>query len=191
MKIYTKTGDKGKTSLGDGQRVFKNSKRVESYGTLDELNSQLGVLIAELDTLKKPYAKKLLPLLDQIQKDLFAIQSNIANPQQQEIISFLPPQTKKLEETIDTLTEKLPQITNFILPSGGRTASLLHVIRTLIRRAERRLVDLLQEDEVDERVIAYINRLSDLFFTMARFASYNEKKKERIWSKSLYLKKIG
>lgn len=189
MKIYTKTGDKGKTSLGTGERVWKNAKRVEATGTLDELNALLGHIGSELQEGTKAHNKYLENILLSIQQNLFAIQSHIANPSQKEIIGNLDERTKHLEQEIDTMTEKLPELTNFILPGGGKVGSLFHMARTLARRAERRIVDVLQEEDVDTTVISYMNRLSDVFFTMARFISLKEKKKETLWSKSRHLLK--
>lgn len=189
MPIYTKTGDKGKTSLGSGERVWKNSKRIEACGALDELNAVIGTAIAQIEEKSFPDGKYLNIILTQIQGDLFSVQSHIANPDQVDILSLLPEHTSSFEKEIDIMTEKIPALTHFILPGGGEIGSLFHVVRTVARRVERRIIDVYQEESVDARIVQYVNRLSDLFFTMARFTSAKEDKKETIWSKSLYLKK--
>lgn len=178
MPIYTRTGDKGKTSLFDGTRVLKSHVRVEAYGTIDELNSMLGAAASQLKTKDV----KLKTELEQIQHDLFAIGSALATPAPLPVIG-LAERSKEFEKVIDGLTAKLPELTQFILPGGSRAGSLLHVARTITRRAERQLVALMQEEEIDQAIIVYVNRLSDLLFTAARFANYTEKKKEIVWIK--------
>ncbi len=174
--IYTKTGDKGKTSLFDGKRVLKSDKKVETYGTIDELNSAIGVASAfiKIASVNKE--------LEEIQNDLLEIGSSLA------VSSTLPaPQIanrpKEFEVLIDKLTKEMPPLSQFILPGGGKGGSLIHVARTIARRAERRIVDLNRTEEIDNTIIVYLNRLSDLLFTIARFVNYKEKKKEKIWRK--------
>lgn len=181
MPIYTRTGDRGKTYLGSGKRVFKNSMRVEAYGTIDELNSLLGVILSEFE--KKPYQKDFRKLLDAIQADLFCIGSNLANPKDTSLIKGLNGKIPSIEKEIDIMTEKMPPLTNFIFPGGGKVGSLFHLARTIARRGERIIVGLAQKEKVDESLIKYVNRLSDLFLTMSRFANFKEKKKETIWSR--------
>lgn len=181
MPIYTRTGDKGKTYLGSGKRVFKNSSRVEAYGTIDELNSVLGVILSEFE--KKSYQKDFRKLLDSIQADLFCIGANLANPKDISLIKNINNKIPDIELEIDKMTEQLPPLTNFIFPSGGKVGSLFHLARTVARRGERVIVGLAQKEKVDESVIKYVNRLSDLFLTMSRFANFKEKKKENIWSR--------
>lgn len=178
MKIYTKTGDKGKTSLGSGARVWKNSVRVDAYGTIDELNSLLGVIVSEL---KEASLRK---LLIEIQKDLFSIGAYISNPQRENMIANISKKTQALEKQIDEMTAILPELHNFILPGGGRIGALLQVARTISRRAERRLVDLLQSENIQVEAVSYINRLSDLLFTASRFVNYKQNKKEIIWKRN-------
>jgi len=176
MPIYTRTGDRGKTSLFGGKRVLKSNSRVDVYGTIDELNSLVGIVVASVG---KRHAKLVLDL-ESIQHDLFDIGSYLANPQA-ESIKRLERRVNEFEESIDQMTLKIPELHNFILPGGGKTGSSLHQTRTVCRRVERRLVAFMQDEEVDEWVVKYINRLSDLLFTMARFVNYKEKKKETIW----------
>jgi len=190
MAIYTKKGDKGRTSLGSGLRVWKDSKRVESYGTIDELNAILGVIESELSLVNKKYAKPRLnrgkylsEIIITIQNDLFCIGSYLSNPANSSLISGLSENTLMFESKIDEMTTLLPKLENFILPGGGRIGANLQLARAVARRAERKLVSLIKKEKVNSDVIRYINRLSDLFFTMSRFANFNEKKKEIIWKK--------
>jgi len=178
MPIYTRTGDKGKTSLFDGTRVFKSDKRVETYGTIDELNSMIGAAIAQL-TVKNQLAKK---ELEKIQHDLLDIGSALATPHPMPVVG-LENRPKEFEQLIDRMTKDMPELTGFILPGGGKAGSLLHVARTIARRAERQLVALMQKETVDNTIIIYLNRLSDLLFTMARFVNQREKEKEIMWIK--------
>ena len=183
MKIYTKKGDKGRTSLGSGVRVWKDSNRVESYGTIDELNALLGVIEAELNLSKKKYANYLREIIITIQNDLFCIGSYLSNPANSEFISHLSDNTSEFEKKIDEMTVKLPELSNFILPGGTIIGANLQLARAVSRRAERKIVTLIKKEKVNSDVVVYVNRLSDLFFTMSRFANYSEKKKEIIWKK--------
>jgi len=183
MPIYTKKGDKGRTSLGSGVRVWKDSKRVEAYGTIDELNALLGVIEADLSLVKKKYAKYLREIIITIQNDLFCIGSYLSNPANKSLIAHLSKTTSEFEKKIDEMTLKMPELSNFILPGGGRIGANLQLARAVGRRAERKLVSLIKKEKVNRDVVQYINRLSDLFFTMSRFANYSEKKKEIIWKK--------
>ena len=171
--IYTRTGDKGKTSLVGGQRVSKAHCRIESYGTVDELNSFIGLLMAELD------------FLIFVQHKLFTVGSYLATDQtntELKIESRVTPESiTKIEQEIDAIDEKLPKMTNFVLPSGCRSASLAHVCRTVCRRAERRIYTLAEEYEVEEPVLVFINRLSDYFFVLARKECLKNNGKEIIW----------
>lgn len=183
MSIYTKKGDKGRTSLGSGVRVWKDSRRVESYGTIDELNALLGVIQVELSLSNKKYAKFFSKILNQVQNDLFCIGSYLSNPANSSLITHLSENTLEFEKKIDEMTTKLPKLENFILPGGGRIGADLQLARAVSRRAERKLVSLIKKEKVNSDVVKYINRLSDLFFTMSRFTNFNENKKEIIWKK--------
>lgn len=188
MAIYTRTGDRGKTSLFSGKRVYKDDLRVETYGTIDELNSLLGVAIAHISEKKesarrgkenKEFKKSLLD----IQSDLFYIGSHLADlPDAIEDIN-LTEKIKQLELSVDKYLAVFPPITNFILPGGGKLGALLHLARTVTRRSERQLVRLSKKEKVDERVIKYINRLSDLLYAAARYANFLDEKKEIIWER--------
>jgi cob(I)alamin adenosyltransferase len=179
MPIYTRTGDKGTTALFDGTRVAKSHERVETYASIDELNSIIGETLAFLPKGKyKDVAKD----LEHVQHDLFAIGSALAMPHPIPI-SGLEKRPKEFEAQIDTLTHKLPELKNFILPGGSKAGSLLHVARTFARRAERKVVKLTEKEEVDQDILIYLNRLSDLLFTLARYINHQEKQKEIKWIK--------
>lgn len=175
-RIYTRTGDKGKTFLFNKQRVSKADIRVEAYGTIDELSSAIGVVLSI-----KYLGLSIKTELIRIQKDLLSIGSALANPQGDALRS-LEKRVKEFEDFIDQMTRKMPPLANFILPGGGKAGSMLHLARAVSRRAERKIVELNDKEKLDENIIIYINRLSDLLFTMARFANFKEKKKEIIWS---------
>lgn len=186
MKIYTKTGDRGQTSLFDGTRVKKSNARVDTYGTIDELNSLLGVVIAHLGD--KPYEKMVRKELVAIQDDLLTIGSILANPMFVE--DTLTKEAKRFtasvthfEKRIDEMTKELPELTNFILPGGERIGAYLQLARTIARRAERKIVALLEREYVSPTIVMYFNRLSDLFFTQSRFINYKKGVKETIWRK--------
>lgn len=185
MPIYTRTGDKGKTSLFNGKRISKDSLRIETIGTIDELNSVIGVAIAEIQNSKvksQNYKSKLKSELVKIQNDLFNIGANLANPNSKHL-KYLEKKVLEFENFIDQMTEKMPSLTLFILPGVSKSGAMLHLARTVCRRAERRAVALSNLDHIDKNILIYLNRLSDLLFTMARFANFKEKKKETIWSK--------
>ncbi|MCP5064904.1 MAG: cob(I)yrinic acid a,c-diamide adenosyltransferase [Ignavibacteriae bacterium] len=180
MKIYTKTGDEGKTSLFGGQRVLKDDLRIEAYGTTDELNALIGVVLSEALT------DEISDLLIQIQNDLFIVGAELATPKEtrkgKSIISELSKESiDLLENAIDEFEEKLPSLKSFILPSGIRSASLLHFARTVCRRAERNVVKLAKEVELNENVVMYLNRLSDLLFVLARNENFRTSTVEVEW----------
>lgn len=177
--IYTKTGDKGKTSLFDGTRVGKHDIRIETYGTIDELSAQLGVASSFL---KKE--KKLTDLIASIQKDLLDIGACLANPNNppsKKFVAYLDEQILSFEKSIDQMTDKLKPLRNFIIFTGNKQSAFLQLARAVSRRAERRLVALAQAATVDGSFLRYFNRLSDLLYTMGRFANRHEKGKEIIW----------
>ncbi len=184
LKIYTRTGDKGQTSLFGGKRVAKDDIRVEAYGTVDELNSAIGLAIAFVLS-SKYQVLSIEKGLTKIRSDLFLIGYCLANTKY--IIQntkYLKLRVEELEKIIDKLTEKLPGLHNFILPGGGRAGASLHFARTICRRAERRVVSLSKKEKVALEILIYLNRLSDLLFTMARFVNFKEKRKEIIWRKN-------
>lgn len=183
VKIYTKTGDKGETSLFGGKRIVKYALRVEAYGTVDEVNSVIGGALSygmEVGNSIKIVVEE----LEKIQHDLFTIGSVLATPaakDSEERVTNLKKRIAELEECIDHLTEQLPDLRNFILPGGSSMGASLHVARTVCRRAERRIVELSHQEIVFATLIIYMNRLSDVLFTMARFVNRIANKKEIIW----------
>ena len=169
MKIYTKGGDSGETSLFDNTRVSKDDPRVDAYGEVDELNACLGAARAALDDVD------LEQILVLIQRELFAVGARLADPSARiagRVVKAVVPEEsiQRLEQTIDRLEQELPPLRRFILPGGGSAGAMLHLARTVCRRAERRVVAL-GADSVDAIVIIYLNRLSDLLFVMARAAN--------------------
>ena len=184
MKIYTKTGDKGDTSLYGGTRVSKAAARVESYGTLDELNAFIGLAKAEISD------EKVLNQLKKIQFDLFTLGSESATPLDKLMLangkSRLPIiiteiEIEELEQWMDAYEDKLQPLQYFILPGGGKSATALHVARTVCRRAERSLVLLNDVEEVRPELIKYLNRLSDYLFVLARYVSVLDQEDEEYW----------
>lgn len=181
MKIYTKTGDKGKTSLFTGKRVSKHDLRIESYGTVDELNSYIGLI--------KDHAPEGqdLSLMHRIQDRLFTIGSILATEaEKKDNDRFKIPKIGEedilaLEQSMDKMNEALPEMTHFVLPGGHPTVSFCHVGRTVCRRAERRITGLNEEQAVDEMVLKYINRLSDFLFVLSRFWGQKLNAKEVKW----------
>jgi cob(I)alamin adenosyltransferase len=180
MKIYTKTGDTGDTSLLGGARVGKDDLRVEAYGAVDELNALLGVALSHADD------ADLRTLLATIQKDLFAIGSQLADPvgtvvQRQEKAVIADAHVEALEHAIDGREAALPPLRTFILPGGGTVGATLHLARTVCRRAERRVVALGRASRIAPVVVVYLNRLSDLLFVLAREANVREGRVEDPW----------
>ncbi len=170
MKIYTRTGDKGQTSLLGGQRVAKDSLRIEAYGTIDELNSHLGLL---RDHAHGRRDELLIP----IQERLFSLGSRLASGSEEQAGKFKVPQITDvdiiaMEAEMDRMDAELPEMRNFILPGGHLAASQAHVCRTVCRRAERLTVSLAASEEVPEIVVRYLNRLSDLLFVLARHLAH-------------------
>ena len=165
MKIYTRTGDSGETSLFGGDRVLKDNPRVETYGTVDELNSFIGVARASWP--QSPIDSE----LHKIQSDLFDLGAQLASPGAGRFTGVDPGRIPHLEQAIDELESQLKPLQNFILPGGSMAAGHLHVARTACRRAERLVVSLRDDTEATLRAIAYLNRLSDYLFVAARFAN--------------------
>ena len=185
MKIYTKTGDKGQTALYGGTRVSKASARVESYGTIDELNSFIGVAKSEVKD------EKVLNQLKKIQFDLFTLGSEsatptdkltLANGKSRLALMITDTEIEELEHWMDAFEKELAPLQYFILPGGGRSATSLHVCRTVCRRAERSLVFLNESEEVRPELIKYLNRLSDYLFVLARYVSKLNNETEEYWN---------
>jgi len=179
MKIYTKTGDKGETGLMGGKRLGKDSLRIHAYGEIDELNAWLGVCRAQ----NSP--KEIGGMLHQLQRELFDLGADLATPLDSKVTvpRVTENQTANLEKLIDSMDEKLTPLKNFILPGGCLLVSNLHIARTVCRRAERAIVALQKQEEIGGLVVKYVNRLSDLLFTMARYANKLEGEEEELWQK--------
>ncbi len=180
MKIYTKTGDKGKTALLSGQRVTKNHPMIEAYGTVDECNSTIGAAQSFLEQPSKQ--------LQTIQETLFDIGAALSLPlsqatdaQKQWIRQEFGDEIELLEEWIDEMDKELPQLKHFILPGGHPAASLIHMARTFCRRAERLVTPFLEKKEINESILIYLNRLSDYLFTKARMTNQQMKTPETEW----------
>ena len=185
MKIYTKTGDMGSTALFGGTRVPKHHIRIESYGTIDELNSWIGLL---RDQQINPHYKQILV---HTQDKLFTVGAILATPPDKEMLKNGKPRlnipkissedVKLIEDEIDQMNDALPPMTHFILPGGHTTVSYCHIARTVCRRAERLAVHLFENEPFDTKVLEYINRLSDYFFVLARKLSHDLKAEEIKW----------
>ena len=168
MKIYTRTGDKGQTSLVYGTRVSKTDLRVEAYGTCDEANSMIGLALSHLYDLDFEGKDKLQEAFHRIQTDLFHVGAELATPEGKKVGWVLSQESiDEMEAYIDELNEELPPFKNFILPGGHPAGASLHVARTIVRRAERKAIAI--GEGVNPLVIAYLNRLSDFLFVAARF----------------------
>ncbi|HEX8432872.1 MAG TPA: cob(I)yrinic acid a,c-diamide adenosyltransferase [Longimicrobium sp.] len=175
LKIYTRTGDRGETGLFGGQRVSKDDARVEAYGDVDELNSVLGIAVARLEAAGDA---EMVAGLREVQADLFTLGARLATPAVEDggrENSWIPVldagRVGEMEAWIDRAETELEPLQNFVLPGGSEAAAALHLARTVCRRAERRVVTLTRVAHVDETVIIYLNRLSDLIFTLARLAN--------------------
>jgi cob(I)alamin adenosyltransferase len=176
MKIYTKTGDDGTTGLQGGKRISKSNIRIQAYGSVDELNASIGLILSNKidDDLEK--------LLRNIQRDLFVAGSDLSNPDLSSMENRITSEmVENIEKNIDRLEGWLTPITNFILPGGHQIASLIHVSRTITRRAETQVILLDEEDKVNEECKKYLNRLSDLLFVMARIVNEKNGFKDVIW----------
>lgn len=171
-KIYTRTGDKGDTGLGDGTRVDKDHVRVEAFGTVDELNSIIGMVLAN------DIPKNIQDCLNKIQHHLFDLGGELCIPGHSALdenyITYL-------ESILDGFNDNLPKLKEFILPSGGKATSVCHLSRTVCRRAERRVVTLAKEENISPLSIQYLNRLSDLLFVIARVLARHENGSEVLW----------
>ncbi len=178
-RIYTRTGDEGVTGLGGGQRVPKDSQRVQTYGTVDELNSQIGVALAN------GLCERLTAELTLIQNELFDLGSDLATPATSQERHPVPTvelrHVEKLESLIDEFNDVVGPLTNFLLPGGSSGAAQLHVARTVCRRAERAATTLARDEKIGATVLPYLNRLSDALFVMARYENHERGVVEPLW----------
>lgn len=180
--VYTRTGDRGTTSLVGGTRVPKTHVRLEAYGTVDELNSQLGLLVTYLtDSQDRNF-------LQRVQNNLFVVGTHLATDRSRtplKAAGVIPPETvEEMEHEIDRLDSLLPPLSAFVLPGGGRGAAVCHICRTVCRRAERRILSLSEQAEIAPELLAYVNRLSDYLFVLSRKLNQDEKKEEIFWKNS-------
>lgn len=180
MKIYTKTGDKGMTSLFGGERVWKDHLRIDAYGSIDETNTFIGLALTEIDD------AELVSTLKLIQSKLFVVGSDLASPLKSTKENTKIPRVdntyiEEVEKQIDNFNDKLPPLKHFILPGGTKGAAFLHTSRTVCRRAERKVIALAKADEIGDAISVYLNRLSDLLFVLARYANFVNKTPDTEW----------
>lgn len=188
MKIYTGTGDNGKTSLFSGERIVKNDDRIEAYGAVDELNAIIGAVTASLPA--SPDTDTVRTQLSRIQADLFRAGAWLAttadSPSMAHLQSLNQTDSRRLEEQLDQMQSELPRLTTFILPGGHPSAAWSHVARTVCRRAERRIVALVAQNNLAEsdvnNQLTYINRLSDYLFVLARYCNHLAGVDDQIWT---------
>ena len=174
-RIYTRTGDDGTTGLGDGRRVDKDSARVEAYGAVDEANSAIGLVLAA-GTLPD----RARQCLTEVQHDLFELGGELCIPGH---VAVQQGFVDRLEQSLDDFNRDLPALQEFILPGGGQAAAACHLARTIVRRAERRVLTLARDEDVRGEVLRYLNRLSDLLFVVARLAARAEDGQEVLWDR--------
>lgn len=174
-KIYTRTGDDGTTGLGDGSRTSKDSARVEAYGTVDEANSAIGMVLAG-DNVDDAIRECLI----EVQHDLFELGGELCIPGHSAITDDF---ISRLENDLDRFNADLPHLQEFILPGGGKAAAACHLARTIVRRAERRVITLAEAEDVRPEAIRYLNRLSDLLFVVARVLARSESGQEVLWQR--------
>jgi len=182
-KVYTKTGDKGKTSLVGGQKVLKSNIRIHAYGEIDELNSIIGLCIEELKIQKYDF-KSLINSLVRVQNDLFNLGTILAT-KSEDMLPSMPRITEEdivvLEDEIDKANSDLPTLHSFVLPGGSKINAYLHLARTVCRRCERVSCSLFEQEKIDQIVVSYLNRLSDAFFVWSRFVIKVLNHEENIW----------
>jgi len=174
-KIYTRTGDDGTTGLGDGSRVAKDSARVEAYGTVDEANSAIGVVLAVAAV-----PNTIRTCLTEVQHDLFELGGELCIPGHSAVTEAY---IDRLERDLDGFNADLPRLKEFILPGGGQAAAACHLARAIVRRAERRVLSLASVEEVRPEIVKYLNRLSDLLFVVARVLAREESGQEVLWNR--------
>jgi len=176
MKIYTKTGDDGTTGVQGGKRISKSNLRIKAYGMIDELNATIGLVIS------KKFDDDIENLLKNIQNDLFVAGSDLSNPDLKNMKNRITNEmVTNIEKTIDRLENELPPINNFILPGGHEVASLIHISRTIARRAETVVISLNEKEKINDECIKFLNRLSDLLFVIARTINKKNGSNDIIW----------
>ena len=177
MKIYTKTGDDGKTSLQGNKRVFKSNPRIIAYGNIDEVNAIIGMVLA--NKIDEDIANELIL----IQNELFVLGADLSNPDLDDIKNRIAREmTGHLEQLIDKYEAELEPLTNFILPGGEITASQIHFCRTVVRRAESQVVSLMQNEKINNECLKYLNRLSDFLFVLGRVINKRNGRRDIVWN---------
>ncbi len=187
-RVYTRSGDDGKTALVDGSRVPKDSERVACYGAIDELNSILGLARSFNTSTTGAAREQLEEILKRLQNELFDLGSELATPPQGEyegMFKVSADDVQALEQIIDSCQEDLEPLKSFVLPGGGQVSSFLHLARTTCRRAERDILGLSRQEEIGEFVLPYVNRLSDLFFVLSRWVAVKSGEDELLWERGL------
>jgi len=188
-RVYTRRGDRGETDLVGGARVAKDSARIDAYGTVDELNAAIGVVRAvNGSTPRAAKARELDDVLRRLQNELFDLGGELATPAdafQPGMFRVGPGEVKALEETLDRCQKDLAPLKSFVLPGGGPVSAFLHVARTVCRRAERDVLQLMRQEEIGEWPLAYLNRLSDLLFVLSRWVGRHRGEKEFLWERAL------
>ena len=177
MAIYTKTGDRGETSLANGQRVSKTDARLEAYGTVDELNSWVGALRSAIENYELRITND---ELQWVQNKLFNLGASLSEAEGEWITED---DVHQLEQWIDAMQAETPKQRAFVLPCGGEAVARCHICRTVCRRAERRMLTAHQERPIDEKAFRFVNRLSDYMFVLARYIGYKSGEKEQVWQK--------
>ena len=193
VKVYTKTGDKGTTGLADGSRIAKDDLRIESYGTIDELNCVIGICRQNINKIPVHEQKLLDSWLFAIQNDLFNLGSDLATPlssRWENMITISENDVKQLEKIIDYCQNLLHPLREFVLPGGTTLNSYLHLARTVCRRSERLIVALSKEKEINSQIIPFINRLSDLLFVLSRWVQKLLNKNEVTWDKNMGVRSL-
>lgn len=192
-KVYTRTGDKGTTRLADGSEIPKNSLRLESYGTVDELNSCVGICRQFIDELPSQSSTSLDQWLEAIQNDLFNLGGDLATPTEKrwpQMILVGEEEVIALEKLMDICQESFPPLKDFVLPGGTKLNAFLHSARTVCRRAERVVVSLSLQENINPQAVIYLNRLSDLFFVLSRWVQFKANKAEMLWDKTKGIKNL-
>ena len=181
MKIYTKTGDKGDTGLIDGSRISKSDLRIIAYGVVDEANSHIGLIISNIE--RNSIFDDVKKILLNVQQDLFILGAELANPNTLKDDNMLVKREmiSTIEKYIDKFESELAPLSNFILPGGSIESSLLHICRTVVRRAETSAVALAKQQKINQEILTYLNRISDLFFVLARVTNKRQKRNDIPW----------
>jgi cob(I)alamin adenosyltransferase len=189
-RVYTRRGDQGETDLVGGERTPKDALRIEAYGTVDELNAAVGVArafnAAEIE--RSPACRELDAVLRRLQSELFDLGAELATPPsafQPGMFRIGPAEVTSLEQVMDHCQEELAPLRSFILPGGGRVSALLHVARTVCRRAERDVLRLMRHEAIGDQPLAYLNRLSDLLFVLSRWIGHRLGEQEYLWERPL------